>query len=170
MGCSNWQLAISAAGLPTQELNLRHDVSIVVFHKRDLLFSTAGATEFNEREVEVKSLTDSFGGGELELHSGDPNELKNIRPGEWLLLYGQDPNTGSATGVPIRWFSQWYRILAVDEEDDETPEQRLVSVKGPDWPWTAGTPMNTHVGLFQGAVAVFTRSMKLEGDSPWSLE
>jgi hypothetical protein len=150
---------------------LAHNVSVVVFHKRNPIFPTGNETELSEREVGVRILSTGLGGGEVRLETRDPRELAGIRQGEWIMVFGPHP-----AGVPAlqqRWFLAWYRIVAMDLGFEESPTDvdsrtRIVSLKGPRWPWQPGQS-TVNAGLFSGAIAVQTMPMRLESRSPWSI-
>jgi hypothetical protein len=150
---------------------LAHRVSVVVFHKRNLLFPTGSETELNEREVIARFVSPGGpSGGEVLLRTDDPRELEGLRPGEWLMLFGQYEPSG-------RWFMGWYRIVTMDLGYDDLPldsspagvreGSRIVSLKGPQWPWTVG--QSARAGLFSGIIAVHTKTMPLESKSAWSI-
>jgi hypothetical protein len=148
---------------------LEHNVSIVVFHKRNLLFPIGGETELNEREVSAEVLSSGPDGGEVRLVTTVPSELNGMRQGEWIMLHGRYPH-----GKRQRFFLGWYRIVSMDLGYDEAPESvtqgtRIVSLKGPQWPWPPGGDIRPRAGLISGAIAVHTKTMRLESMSPWSI-
>jgi hypothetical protein len=72
----------------------------------------------------------------------------------------------------------WYQVISIEGRDtrlndDGTdsppppasdPERRLVTVRGPQWPWEPNGPAanNLCVAICRGAVAVHTKTMRLE--------
>ena len=89
-------------------------------------------------------------------------------------------------------FMQWYKVQTIedsgvhningtnvtlsrsddpDPDDDNVNETVLVSLRGPDWPWKPGTNLanDLRVGIIPGAVAVHTKTMRLESGSDWGL-
>lgn len=149
------------------------DVSVVVFFKRPV--RTIGTTELL---VSGSIISTGTGGGEILLDAtSSPSGFQDLattafkddlRPGQWVMVSGPHPN--STRDEPL-FFTQWYRVLVIDDEPDDSTVgpttfnnadlQRRIGLRGPDWPWaTPGTPVR--VGLFPGAVAVHTKTMRLE--------
>jgi len=135
------------------------DVSVVVFYKR-----AVANISTSERLVAGRVVSTGTGGGEILLtrlsrDSTDPFE--ELRQGQWVMVSGPHPN--STVEEPL-FFTQWYRVLAIDDEQRDpivnSKAQRLVGLRGPDWPWD--TNARVRVGLFPGAVAVHTKTMRLE--------
>jgi hypothetical protein len=167
-----------------------YDISVVVFYKRVLPSNFASIEGINtvasyERAVSAKVLSTGLNGGELRLQTlvtgaggpadGMPEDpFKNLRTGEWIMLCGPHPNS---TPIEPRFVLNWYQVMAIDKEPNDIltdpKTQRLVSVRGPEWPWKpySGTysasnpPLSADlcVGIFRGAVAVHTKTMRLEG-------
>ena len=60
---------------------------------------------------------------------------------------------------------------------DETVPRRIVALRGPNWPWEPADDMtidtelenDLRIGIFPGAVAVHTRSLRMEGDTVWDV-
>lgn len=135
------------------------DVSVIVFYKRPI-----SNIETSERLTRGKVISRGTGGGEiliakLQNDPGDPFE--ELKTGQWVMVSGPHPTSTEARPL---FFTQWYRVLAIDDQvrgdltNSET--QRLIGLRGPDWPWNAGG--SVRVGLFPGAVAVHTKTMRLE--------
>ena len=150
-----------------------------------------GATQFrqamslNERAVTAKILSTGLNGGEILLDAMpdgiSESPFKNLRTGQWIMLCGPHPN--STTSEP-RFVLNWYQVLAIEGRDarlnsngqqmptppSADPERRLVALRGPQWPWKPNDPSNPNdnvvdnlcVGIFNGAVAVHTKTMRLE--------
>ena len=150
-----------------------YDVSVVVFFKRPLR-----DLSLSERLVGGRVVSTGTGGGELLLTQlqndvdSDGNLIaepfSELKSGQWVMVSG--PHPASTTSKPL-FFTQWYKVLAVDEQQRDpvtdnrfqitnSVKQRIVGLRGPDWPWEAGAPVR--VGLFPGAVAVHTKSMRIE--------
>jgi hypothetical protein len=146
-----------------------------------------------ERSVGATILSSGMNGGELLL--SDMNDVKdantppqplpafdNLKVGNWIMLCGPHPN--STTEEP-RFVLNWYQVLSVDGKGrrlnnqgtdnpppaSSEPERRVVTVRGPQWPWAAAaTPYNRTasisndlcVGIFRGAVAVHAKTVRLE--------
>ena len=117
----------------------------------------------------------SPGGGDVTLNisgSGfnqtNPNPLSFVKAGNWLMLCR---NVKDANGNPYPVFN-WYRVVSADliDETAQTTTQN-VTLAGPDWDFSATGGANaepTYACLFDGVVAVYERTIKLEGASEWS--
>jgi hypothetical protein len=162
-----------------------YDVSVVVFYKRVLPFGPAGdftnstQTTQHERSVSARVVSTGLNGGELLLKDAvvDLNPFQQLRTGEWILLCGPHPNS---TMAEPRFVMNWYQVMSIDSEKSDMlydPKyERLVTVRGQQWPWV---PRTSHadpnsdvaklsddlcVGIFRGAVAVHTKTVRLEGE------
>ena len=182
-----------------------YNVSVVVFYKRPIgrgdpvsalqIRDAATLLQQQERTVRAAVVSTGLNGGELLLErqndtlTGSP--FDGLKVGEWLMLCGPHP---ASTDADPRFTLQWYRVVAIDGKDQpldatgnqpnpssswDGVERRLVSLRGPEWPWqpaAGGLADNTAlsnwlcVGIFPGAVAVHTRTMQLESSSPWSVD
>ena len=146
----------------------------------------------NERLTGAKIVSRGLSGGEVLLEPaqsedfGDP--FDGLKAGEWLMLNGPHPNTTPARPM---YFLRWYRILSIEGEDTKLDangnpvptsswdgrERRLVGLRGPAWPWEPAANLTSNnlsndlrVGIFPSAVAVHSRSMRLEGNSRWNVD
>jgi Tfp pilus assembly protein PilV len=173
-----------------------YEVSVVVFYKRVLpklepqnlndMRSNLELLLSNEREVRAKVVSTGPAGGELllERFNGDlspESAFAGLKAGQWILLCGPHPNSTDATP---RFVLHWYQVLTIEGKDVRLngtgtttpapaaadPERRLVTVRGPEWPWqpniTAGSPNLSNwlcAGIMPGAVAVHTKKLRLEG-------
>ena len=123
----------------------------------------------------------------------EPNlsPFEDLRAGEYIMLTGPHPH--STDNRPML-FSQWYRVVTIEDSgrsilDGTTTEQQLnresrvlVSLRGPDWPWQPATSQSgadlsdnvlsndLRVTIIPGAVAVHTKTMRLESGSAWGNE
>lgn len=182
--------------LATQPDAHPYDVSVVVFHKRVLGEGYDGALEA-ERLVTAKVVTTGTAGGELLLerratessdpYTNFPSPFEELRSGQYVMLTG--PHPLSTNNRPML-FNQWYKVQSIEDSgsstingsDDEIvldrEEKVLVSLRGPDWPWQpAGDlsdtndnellPNDLRVTIVPGAVAVHTKTMRLESGSSW---
>jgi hypothetical protein len=75
------------------------------------------------------------------------------------------PHPISSNSDP-RFVLNWYQVLAIDKED-LPDDQRIVAVRGPQWPWQPSTNYSSLsndlcVGICRGAVAVHTKTVRLE--------
>jgi hypothetical protein len=89
------------------------------------------------------------------------------------MLCGPHPNS---TTIEPRFVLNWYQVMAVDAERtpnvlDDPATERLVTVRGPQWPWQpalSGLEDYNHlsndlcVGIIRGAVAVHTKTLRLD--------
>ena len=117
--------------------------------------------------------------------------FENLREGEYLMLTG--PHPLSTINRPML-FMQWYKVQSIEDSgvhkingSDVTLDREntvLVSLRGPDWPWDTWhqimmapqtitnnnlLPNDLRVGIIPGAVAVHTKTMRLESGSDWGL-
>jgi len=116
-------------------------VSVVVFYKRN----TDG-----ERTVPVIDIKGGFGGGEIMLPT---DQVTNVRPNDWLML----------SHAPSGLF-RWYRVLSASETDDS---KSVLTLTGADW--TLNSPTNVNVSLFDTAIAVYEKTMRIDGPSLYSV-
>jgi hypothetical protein len=141
----------------------------------------------NERAVKAKIISTGLNGGEILLDdladNPDKNAFQHLKTGHWVMLCGPHPNsnvdgsTDPPTGEP-RFSLNWYQVISIegrdtqlDEEGNEMtgstsgePPRRLITVRGPQWPWTPGgyASENLCVAICRGAVAVHAKTMRLE--------
>jgi len=193
--------------LATDPSAYEYNVSVVVFYKRvvpttdpkdlnqaknvnqDLLRNS-------ERTVTASIVSTGLNGGEVLLtrlatampyQDPPPSPFDSLKVGQWIMLCGPHP---ASTDLAPRFVLNWYRVLSIQGEDErldaagnaagagwDGKERRLVSLRGPQWPWQPAEPGYTYdlsnylcAGIFPGAVAVHTRTMRLEGNSPWSFQ
>ncbi len=174
-------------GLATNPSGFSYNVSVVVFHKRLLPRESATDASLiaggnpqgqryvtqNERIVEASVLTTGDNGGELLLRAvAEPDDLpanpyEGLRSGNWIMLCAPSPNS---TPQEPNLFLNWYQVLTI-ERDGLLANQRRIVVRGPKWPFqpvndpTDNTVLSNSlcVGIFRGAVAVHTKTMRLEG-------
>jgi Tfp pilus assembly protein PilV len=154
-----------------------YQVSVVVFHKRALPTAfPASNAEANrnsalERGVKATVLSSGLNGGELLLEKLNNDQItespfSQLKTGNWIMLCGPHPNSSDAAP---RFVLNWYQVLSI-EGKDEGELQRLVTVRGPQWPWEPPGPTapNDHlsknlcVAICKGVVAVHTKSLRLE--------
>jgi hypothetical protein len=166
-----------------------YDVSVVVFHKRALpedaqsAYSTYGSnlTDYynfvgeNERAVKATIVSTGLNGGEILLDAWDDpkSPFDGLKVSQWIMLCGPHPNS---TMTEPRFVLNWYQVLAIDSEAAgldpplNPSTQRLVTVRGPQWPWTPATDLaygndvsnNLCAAICRGAVAVHTKTLRLE--------
>jgi prepilin-type N-terminal cleavage/methylation domain-containing protein len=150
-------------------------LSVVVFNQRNFgatgVAATApqNATAPTERAAKVTFINGttpaSISGGDLIItDANQANVALNI--GEWIMLGGmiQDLNAGSAQQRPM---FRWYRVVTAAPATGSGPYQRNITVAGPDWN-LKGLNGNMMAYIYDGAVAVYERTVRLEGSSIWS--
>jgi hypothetical protein len=134
-----------------------------------------------ERAVRAGIVSTGLNGGELLLTDLADNPSKSpfdgLKVGQWIMLCGPHPNSNvnlSPTGEP-RFALNWYQVLSIDTEGTgiqgfDQKLNRVVAVRGSQWPWqpnrNAGhLSNNLCVAICRGAVAVHTKTIRLEGPS-----
>jgi hypothetical protein len=164
------------------------DVSVVVFYKRGIPYrfatsaeAIANATELQARERITKARIVSTGpnGGEVlieDANTGQANPFQSLRAGQWIMLCGPKPIMATTpTPADAEFTAGWYQVQAIDEDGIGVPSfdpitMRLLTLRGPEWMWqpaanfsdTAALSNNLCVGIFPGAVAVHTKTMRLQ--------
>jgi hypothetical protein len=119
------------------------------------------------------------------------NAFDQLRTGQWIMICGPHPNsnvnysTTPPSGEP-RLSLNWYQVVSIDKEgkgivDPVTGDafdpnyNRVVVLRGPQWPWQptsdkADAANDLCAAICAGAVAVHTKTMRLEGrNSAWSV-
>lgn len=186
-----------------------YEVSVVVFYKRplantgpsdvDMVEDNRVQMQLNERVVRARVVSRGLNGGELLLekylpYTNDPPEspFTNLKTGNWVMVCGPHP---ASTDERPMMVSRWYQVLAIEGKSERLnangdvspappagePERRLVSLRGPEWPWDpavngAGNPdlsanhlsNSLYVCIPTGAVAVHSKTIRLGGDSMWA--
>lgn len=192
-GDFSWMMTVlpstpaAISGMATNPEAFEYLVSVVVFHKRVLPSSLpANQTEAKnngavERAVRASVVTTGPNGGELLLEaipstidSISENAFSHLKAGQWIMLCGPHPNSnaylesGVWKGTP-RFVMNWYQVLSIDKDAAglNPTTQRLVAVRGSQWPWipsTASSNLSNHlcVAICKGAVAVHTKTIRLE--------
>ncbi len=159
-----------AYGKPYAEQSCQ--LSVIVFYRRPLNGAAAlvdsdtvsGTSIARERTVSVTSFNgNGIGGGEVTIRPTNPYDAL-VKIGEYVLLYqAPNGNPGSSGYRPYR--AQWYRVIGADKFVSGTDRQ--VTLVGPDWD-TANGYGNPQMVIFDGAVAVYNKSIRLEGASMWN--
>jgi hypothetical protein len=163
--------SVSDYGVPYSEQSCQ--LSIIVFYRRNLNAlkdedTVSGQSIPRERTVDVASFDGSgIGGGEVTIRkttSGGTDYDTMIKVGEYVLLYQPPQGTaGQANYKPYR--AQWYRVLGAEAFTAGAPRQ--LTLTGPDWDTSNGYA-NPRMIIFDGAVAVYNKSIRLEGPSMWN--
>jgi hypothetical protein len=145
-------------------------------------YRTLGRTE---RAVKASIVSTGLSGGEILLEKMNDgitaSPFEHLKAGQWVMLCGPHPNTTRQNDPDPKFVLNWYQVLSIEGRDarlnsygTETPpppatdpERRLIAVRGPQWPWqpsSAGDYVadSLCVGIFGGAVAVHTKTMRLE--------
>jgi hypothetical protein len=87
-----------------------------------------------------------------------------IKVGEYVLVYQAPQGTAGQSGYkPFR--AQWYRVLGA--EAFLAGSDRQITLTGPDWDPSNGYGSPQMI-IFDGAVGVYTKSIRLEGPSMWN--
>jgi len=173
--------------MATNPASYSYEVSVVVFYKRAMnpaiptnnaeLISAAAY----ERGVAARIVSSGITGGEVLLEripasqenipqSDDP--FTQLKIGNWIMLCGPHPN--SSTAEP-RFVMKWYEVISVERQAPGITNpvtQRLVTLRGPEWPWRPGGTYanNLCAAIVRGAVTVHTKTMRLEGgSSAWAM-
>ncbi|WP_146400497.1 type IV pilus modification PilV family protein [Pseudobythopirellula maris] len=120
----------------------------------------------------------------------EPEEspFEELRSGQYVMVCG--PHPLSTAELP-KFFLAWYRVVNIDGEGEalnplgekltsagSIPDRRLVALRGPDWPWAESVnggdntelSNDLRVAIIPGAVAVHTKTMRLEAGSAWAVE
>ena len=144
--------------------NALYDVSVAVFHKREITPSAA-----SERSIMAELAV----GGELVFVDEDnPNDpevidaaLDGVRSGQWIALAGVHPTTG-------QFLLKWYRLLALDDETETNVAipghsdvaMRRAMVEGPEWPTlTPGAEVHDlRAIVLPGVISVTTQTVAME--------
>jgi hypothetical protein len=135
----------------------------------------ANADQLNARERLLKARILSTGpsGGEVLVEAATTiaNPFQDLRAGQWVMLCGPKPIMATLpTPADAEFAAAWYQVQAVDEDAlGLTANQRLISLRGPEWMWSPAANVNDNshlsnnlcVGVFPGAVAVHTKTMRL---------
>ena len=143
----------------------------------------------HERSVSAAVISTGMNGGELlltqqfapngfSLDSVSASPFDSLKAGQWIMLCAPHPN--SSVEEP-RFVLNWYQVLSIDKTGAGIPgfdsaKQRVVAVRGTEWPWqprlsypssqqssdVAKLSDDLCVGVFKGAVAVHTKTLRLE--------
>jgi hypothetical protein len=173
-----------------------YDVSVVMFYKRAIprtspltqAAAVAAGTDLygQEQAFRARVVSTGLSGGEMLLEVLDSTvaiPFQQLKVGQWIMLCGPHPASHDADP---RFVLKWYQVTSIDEEEDaggvltDSNTQRLVTLRGSQWPWEPVAVKDLKdnsllsnslcVGILPGAVAVHTKTLRLEGNSPWSME
>jgi hypothetical protein len=168
-------------GMARNPESFAYEVSVVVFYKRPLPATQPLTTSdlptmaLNERSVSAAILSTGLNGGELLLTDQDDNTnqspFDNLKNSHWIMLCGPHPNSSD---IEPRFFLNWYQVKAIDSTGAgitgfNPSMHRVVTVRGPQWPWQPSASLTYNdlsndlcVGICRGAVAVHTKTIRLE--------
>ena len=190
--------------LATDPTAYEYEVSVAVFYKRTIDnmrdYNTTGSPVPAERLVNAQVVSTGLNGGQLLLSqitgsngdidpaSGGPaaDPFGALKSGNWVVVCGPHP---ASTDNLNRFVVRWYRVLSIEGKDsaldnygkpgatDGVP-RRLVSLRGPQWPWQPATDLSSYsdlsnyicVAIVPSVVAVHSKSIRLEGKSAWSIQ
>ena len=189
VGLCSWLATITpyypdqAEGTPAA--GMLANLSVAIFYRRTLPNvndSTVNQTYVREGTASVTSSAvagsndyNSPGGGDVTLNiksgtynQSNPNPLSFVKAGNWLMLCRNvnDTNKTPSTTYPV---FNWYRVVSADliDETAQTTTQN-VTLAGGDWDFAGSAGPPTYACLFDSVVAVYERTIKLEGTSEWS--
>jgi hypothetical protein len=154
-----------------------------VFYKRGIpeVLTSSGQAKKNgveltlkERMVKTSVVSTFINGGEMRVRnlyiSGSDDPFQVLRAGQWVMVCGPHP---ASTDEEPRFALAWYQVMAIDEEGIgmspplDAADERLLTLRGPEWPWqpqpgTDDLSNNLCLSIMPGAVAVHTRTLRLE--------
>lgn len=157
-------------------------LSVLVFDQRStgLGVDTAATLDNGQNAVNAERLVDvvefgdaGIGGGEVLLQARPGRNAGDLElsEGDWLMLsgYKEEPPVPPATEPNrIGPLFLWYQVTGLDGEVDTTvtPNQRYVTLRGPDWPAVkmAGTQC-TQATIIGGVTAVYEKTIRLDTSS-----
>ena len=168
---------------PTENRNLMN-MSVVVFNQRQFQIAPSAQVPPSEHACQVTVQGSGFGGGDLTLSSSSANNVA-VRVGECLMLGWMQKDIPTASGQAVtfsgspsisfgtltRPMFRWYRILnAGPATSSGGTWTRNITVAGPDLNLNTGFMVSGSVWAFiyDGAVAVYERTIRLEGPSMWT--
>jgi hypothetical protein len=158
-----------------------YEVSVAVFYKR-ILDNLVSDSIPAERLTTAKIVSTGLNGGEIliQKESGDTaaDPFGALKVGRWMLVCGPSPNSSSERP---QFVARWYNVLSISDEVNgvltDSTTQRLVSLRGPQWPWqpaadlTTAALSNSLCGVIvPNVVAVHSKTIKLGAKSAWSMQ
>lgn len=165
--------APTEAGLVTA--NKTHfEVSVVVFYQRDFTppMAAADPNKPGERWLTVFFAGAGVDGGDVVLQKGpaDPPDWLDVRENDWIFLGGWQTATDFTPSM--RKIFKWYRVIAVESQNPNTPNVRRATLTGQDWSpnWRADTNADGSISALDGSmgvvcsgvVDVYTQLMELD--------
>ncbi len=125
------------------------------------------ATAPTERTVKaVPTNANSISGGDLTLSDANPLNVA-VNVGEWIMLGRVVTDVSATASSGQRPMFRWYRVVTAPPATlSGATWSRNITVAGPDWNLkNNASPMMAYV--YDGAVAVYERTIRLEGPSLW---
>ena len=118
----------------------------------------------------------AYGGGDLTLTGTANSWSVNLNIGEWLMLgwmVNDVPPTTTGGSYSTRPYFRWYRIVAASPPVlSGSSWTRSVTVNGADINLVSLVPLSGSAQamafIYDGAVGVYERPVRLEGPSLWS--
>lgn len=130
----------------------------------------------------LTAIVNAAGVGDVTDSTGKTiSPFDQLKVGQWIMLCGPHPN--SSTAEP-KFVLNWYQVLSVEGTEKKLnyygtdnnptpsatdPDRRLVTVRGAQWPWQptvypapSGLSDDLCVGIVKGAVAVHSKTIRLE--------
>jgi hypothetical protein len=157
-----------------------YEVSVAVFYKRVLDNANDDDAIRGESSTRGRIVSTGLNGGEMLIErigtSAEP--FKRLKVGNWVPVCGPLP---SSTDQEPAFFFRWYRILSIENEAPgvitDQANQRLISLRGPQWPWQPAATLTTNelsnnvcLAIIPNVVAVHSKAVQLEGKSAWSMQ
>jgi hypothetical protein len=170
--------------LPSTVPLLPQDVVDAAAHER-MVGAKIISTGTSGGQLLLSAITNSSGVTDITDANGKSiSPFDQLKVGQWIMLCGPHPN--SSTSEP-RFVLNWYQVLSIEGANTRLntygtdtpapaatePDRRLITVRGTQWPWQpststgyAASPATVSddlcVGIFKGAVAVHSKTMRLE--------
>jgi hypothetical protein len=199
LGNYSWMITIvptssdARNALATTPSAYEYEVSVPVFYKR-VVDNFMTDTSIGERLTNAKVVSTGLSGGELLIEQLSTDIVKDpfgaLKVGNWVAVCGPHP---SSTNESPRFVLRWYRVLSVEGKDARLnsqgtydpvppasdPERRRIALRGPQWPWqpdtsgnltTSTLSNNICVAIIPNVVAVHSKSIRLDGNSSWSVQ
>lgn len=180
-GDYSWFLTVSPALTEADSPTRRcFTISTVVFHSRDLtanmtvepkLWTERWAHAIFESPTSVQLLVPPPPSIALE----ERDDYLQIKPNQWIMMMAMTPG---APGKPPQRIARWYRVVRIDDKDQELQgyKWRRAILAGPDWPGkytlvapefppNAGTSNAKSSGcavLINGVVGVYSQTIEID--------
>jgi hypothetical protein len=106
-----------------------------------------------------------------------------MKVGNWVIVSGPHPQSSDSRPLFV---ARWYRVLSIEKSGnllDAGADQCLVTLRGPQWPWSPatnasgaldltanGVSNSLCVAIIPGVVAVHSKTIQLGDHSSWSIQ